>query len=66
MVGIRFPVANGYVYVTRGGGYRSFMKGHGVRPELMALIYTGVVAAIGIELRFMPAIVPASIAETTR
>jgi hypothetical protein len=45
--------------MARGGGSQAFMKGHGVKPEAAALIYTGVVASVAFELRFVPAPTPA-------
>lgn len=52
-VGMRFPVKNGYVFLKRGGGYHPQLAGGSVIPEAAALIYTGVVAGIPVELRFM-------------
>ena len=56
MVGIRFPVANGYVYMTKGGGYMAFMKGKGVVPEFAALIYVTMVGSLSIEMYFISAV----------
>jgi hypothetical protein len=52
--GIRFPVGNGYMYLTRPGGrLNPELAGMGLVPEAAALIYTGVVGGIAVELRFM-------------
>jgi hypothetical protein len=52
--GIRFPVGNGYMYLTRPGGRLDpTLGGAGLVPEAAALIYTGVVAGIAVELRFV-------------
>jgi hypothetical protein len=51
--GIRFPVGNGYMYLTRPGGFDPDLAGMGVVPEAAALIYTGVVSGIAVELRFV-------------
>ena len=50
--GIRFPIQNGYMYLTRGGGYSSSFAGSGAIPEAASLIYNGTVAGIAFELRF--------------
>jgi hypothetical protein len=52
--GIRFPVGNGYMYLTRPGGYDAGLGGAGLVPEAAALIYNGMVAGIAMELRFLP------------
>jgi len=41
VVGLKFPVANGYVYLTRAGGYGAAMGGSGLVPEGAALLGTG-------------------------
>jgi hypothetical protein len=51
--GIRFPVGNGYMYLTRPGGFDPDLAGVGLVPEAAALIYTGVVSGIAVELRFV-------------
>jgi hypothetical protein len=51
--GVRFPVGNGYMYLTRPGGFDPDLAGVGLVPEAAALIYTGVVAGIAVELRFV-------------
>lgn len=50
--GIRFPVENGYVYLTRGGGYSAVMRGHGIVPEAASLVATGTAAGIAFDLYF--------------
>ncbi|MCG5054494.1 MAG: hypothetical protein KA712_16135 [Myxococcales bacterium] len=50
--GLRFPVANGYVYLKAGGGFDAAFKGHGVLRELGSLVHTGVISEIAYELRF--------------
>ena len=51
-VGIRFPVSNGYVFLTRGGGYNTHMAGRGVVPEGAALITTGIASGMTFNLYF--------------
>jgi hypothetical protein len=51
-VGVRFPVREGYVYFLRGGGYRPEFKGAGILREGGALLYTGIVAGVQVEVRF--------------
>jgi hypothetical protein len=55
-VGVRFPVQNGYMFLTRGGGLG---KGSGLVPEAAALIQTGIVAGISINLYFVADTPPA-------
>jgi len=43
VVGLKFPVANGYVYLTRAGGYSRAMGGAGLVPEGAALLGTATV-----------------------
>lgn len=57
MVGIRFPVQNGYVYLTRGGSYSPAMQGRGVVPEGAALLTTGVAAGMSFNLYFKAGVV---------
>lgn len=52
--GISFPVRNGYVSLTRGGGYNASMRGRGVLPEIGTLIGTGTVQGIAYNLWFSP------------
>jgi hypothetical protein len=58
--GVRFPVSNGYVYLTRTGGYNPQFAVSGVFPEAAALIHQGVVAGVAWEVKFQagPAPVP--------
>lgn len=49
-VGIRFPVKNGYVYLTRGGGFDALMTGAGIVPEGAALIASGTLAGLAMNL----------------
>lgn len=51
-VGLRFPVNNGFVFLTRGGGYNVHMKGVGIVPEAAALIGSGFMNGIAINLWF--------------
>ncbi|HHW77479.1 MAG TPA: hypothetical protein GX399_10730 [Xanthomonadaceae bacterium] len=53
-VGVRFPVQNGYVYMTRGGGYSAHMAGGGIVPEGAALVSSGIVMGISFQLWFAP------------
>lgn len=61
--GVRFPVRNGYVFLWRGGadprhlrpGGREQLGGHGVIPEAMALLWSGMVAGISYSAWFVPA-----------
>ncbi len=53
-VGIRFPVKNGYVYLTRGGGFNPQMTGGGLVPEGAALIAAGSIAGLSMKLWFSP------------
>ena len=50
--GIRFPVQNGYVFLTRGGGYGAAMQGRGVLPESAALLARGTAAGMAFDLYF--------------
>ena len=52
--GIRFSVANGYVFLTKGGGYGPAMTGAGVVPEGAGLIGNGVIQGIAFQLWFSP------------
>jgi hypothetical protein len=54
LVGIRFPIQNGYAFLTKGGGYNPVFTGYGVLIESGALFYTGMVAGIAVEMRFVP------------
>jgi hypothetical protein len=49
-VGVRFPVANRYVYLTQGGGYNPMMTGGGIVPEGAALIATGIISGLSFSL----------------
>lgn len=51
-LGVKFPVANGYVYLTRGGGYDVLMHGKGLVPEGAALLGIGTVAGMAFKLYF--------------
>ena len=53
-VGVRFPVSNGYVYLTRGGGFNASMSGGGMVPEGAGLIASGVVAGFPVNLWMSP------------
>jgi hypothetical protein len=56
--GIRFPFDRAYVYVLRGGGYDAAFQGAGVLREAAALIYTGVLFGVRIEVRVRPTAPP--------
>jgi hypothetical protein len=49
-VGVRFPVNNGYVYLTRGGGFDASMRGGGIVPEAAALLASGSITGFSIQL----------------
>lgn len=53
--GIRLPVANGYVFLRRGGGYPGAMSGQGVLREAGALLGTGSAAGITFAMGFQQA-----------
>jgi hypothetical protein len=53
-VGLRFPVTNGYVYLTRAGGYSSAMRGAGLVPETASLLATGAVQGFAFKIWFKP------------
>jgi len=54
-IGIRFPVANGYVYLTRAGGQMSSRHaGHGLLPETAALIHQCLVSGVAFSIYFRP------------
>jgi hypothetical protein len=56
--GVRFPVSNGYVYLTRTGGYNPQLAGSGVFPEAAALIHQGIVAGVAWELKHQAGAAP--------
>ena len=58
--GLRFPVANGYMYLTRTGGYNPLFGGRGLLREAGALLYTGTVSGVVFELRFENGAPPAA------
>jgi hypothetical protein len=58
-VGVRFPVDRSYMYLMKGGGYDAVFRGAGFVPEAAALVYSGFVAGIAINIYSMPAVVPA-------
>jgi hypothetical protein len=51
-VGVRFPVREGYVYFLRGGGFHADYRGAGILREGGALLYTGIVSGVQVEVRF--------------
>ncbi|MBI1422110.1 MAG: hypothetical protein GC149_01505 [Gammaproteobacteria bacterium] len=51
-VGVKFPVKNGYVFLTRGGGFSVGMKGAGIIPEGASLISSGLIYGISFRLWF--------------
>lgn len=54
VVGIRFPVDAGYVYLTRGGGFNPLMTGSGIIPEGAALLASGTMAGATVNMCFSP------------
>lgn len=52
LAGLRFRAKESYVFLTRGGGYQPWFSGSGVLPEAAALLATGAIAGIPIELRY--------------
>lgn len=52
--GIRFPVQNGYMFLTKGGGYSPHFGGSGAVIEAAGLLYNGTILGIVFELRFQP------------
>jgi hypothetical protein len=52
--GVRFPVKTGYVLLRKGGGYSPDMKGKGVLPEAMSLLYVGILGGVSYQLWFSP------------
>lgn len=57
-VGVRFPIDNGYLFLTQGGGYASAFTGAGLVPEAAALVYTGMVAGVPYSIFFLPTVPP--------
>lgn len=55
-VGLRFPVQNGYVFLTKAGGYNKAMLGNGVFQEGAGLIASGMMSGITLQLWFKPGI----------
>jgi hypothetical protein len=51
-VGAKFPVKNGYVFLTRGGGFADSMKGSGIVPEGASLISSGLLYGMSFRLWF--------------
>lgn len=51
-MGLRFPVSNGYVYLTRGGGYARIMAGRGLLQEGSSLLATGMVNSMAFQIWF--------------
>ena len=51
-VGVKFPVKNGYVFFTRGGGFNSTMNGSGILPEGAALLSSGMIMGVSFKLWF--------------
>jgi hypothetical protein len=49
-VGIKFPINNGYIFLTKGGGFDSAMTGLGLLPETAALIGSGAVMGYAYQL----------------
>jgi hypothetical protein len=62
--GIKFPVQNGYMYLTKGGGYSPHFTGSGAVTEAAGLLYNGTVSGIAFELRFQPNNIPIAGGET--
>jgi len=51
-VAVRFPVREGYVYFTSGGGFNPLMSGRGVIPEGAALLASGMMAGSAVNMCF--------------
>ena len=51
-VGVSFPVKNGYVFLSRGGGFSDAMKGTGIIPEGASLISSGLIFGMSFRLWF--------------
>ena len=51
--GLRFPLQNGYMYLSRAGGFDPIFEGQGLLREAGALLYTGTVTGMVFELRFV-------------
>jgi hypothetical protein len=64
-VGIRFPVTNGYVYLTRSGGYSRVMAGRGLLQEGSSLLATGVVNSMVFQIRFKSGKLPSASASNS-
>jgi hypothetical protein len=47
------------MYLVKGGGYDAAFLGAGFVPEAAALVYTGIVAGVPINIYFAPTVVPA-------
>lgn len=62
--GIRFPIQNGYMFLTKGGGYSPLFTGSGAIPEAASLLYNGTVSGIAFELRFQPDNIPIAVNAT--
>jgi hypothetical protein len=62
--GIRFPIQNGYMFLTKGGGYSPLFTGSGTIPEAAGLLYNGTVSGIAFELRFQPDNIPIAVNAT--
>jgi hypothetical protein len=54
LVGVRFPVKNGYVFLRKGGGYNPYWTGKGVLPEAMGLLYMGILGGASYQLWYSP------------
>jgi hypothetical protein len=54
LVGVRFPVKNGYVFLRKGGGYNPYWTGKGVLPEAMSLLYMGILGGASYQLWYSP------------
>lgn len=49
-VGIRFPVMQNYVYLTRAGGFATSMAGKGIIPEGASLLSSGTIMGMSFNL----------------
>ena len=56
--GIRFPIENGYILLTKSGGFSPNFAGSGAVVEAAGLLHTGVISGIAFELRFQPNSMP--------
>jgi hypothetical protein len=51
-LGLRFPVDNGYVFITHGGGFSPAMAGRGIFPEGVTLFASGSIQGFAYKIWF--------------